>query len=446
MFGLLLVPLVAAVGMGVDFTQSSFGRTQISEATDAAVLAAARAELRDDSLTLAEINELATDVFNANINKISGVSVLTFNLKQSDDGFSASVKARYNTIFMKVVGRDKVDIDIFSRVEAAPPRVLEAVLVLDNTGSMSGAKIKALKDASRAFVDSVMDDSPNAKVGVVPFADYVNVGLSNRNAFWMDVPSDKQSIRCRNTYPDKVKSNCELVTKTCYTSREMGSKPYTCTRQKCDVNKGEPVEVCSPVKSIWKGCAGSRSPVGGTNLDSKDGLFTTYPVPGLLGVNCPLEILPLTSSKSSVETMISKMKASGETYIPAGLTWGHRVISSGAPFTEGETITKVRAEDGKKAIVLMTDGENVKSASYPRHNGNNVNTANGKTIENCDEVKAQGIELYTIAFEVTDTDTKDMLKNCATGPEYFFDATDASQLVSDFKNIAADLKELALAE
>ncbi|MEM6415235.1 MAG: vWA domain-containing protein [Pseudomonadota bacterium] len=446
MFALFLIPLVAAVGIGVDFVQSSSGRTRVAEATDAAVLAAARAKMRDQSLTQAQLNDIANGVFKANIEGVWGFDIDGITLKSSDSGFSANTVGRYKTAFMRIIGNKTIDFAINSRAEVAPPRLLEAVLVLDNTGSMKGSRLTALKNASNAFVDSVMTEGANSKVGVVPFSTYVNVGRANMNAPWLQVAPDETRINCRNTYPDRVVSNCRDVPKTCYRSREAGGGSFPCTERKCDEVRGDPVEVCSPYDVKFRGCVGSRSPIGSLNLDATDDQFTANPVPGLRNIYCSRTLLPLTSNKSDIKAKIRDMNADRETYIPAGLTWGLRVISATAPYTEGTPIADVLAQDGKKAIVMMTDGANTKSASYPRHDQNSTPTANTKTLEICDVIKARKIELYTIALEVTDTATKEMLEQCATSQSYYFDVTDASQLIAEFENIAAELKELALVE
>ena len=61
---------------------------------------------------------------------------------------------------------------------------------------------------------------------LVPFAQYVNVGMANRNASWMAVPPDTTTTtiyQCWDTYPNAVKSNCRMVT---YTGYDDGV-PYT---------------------------------------------------------------------------------------------------------------------------------------------------------------------------------------------------------------------------
>ena len=70
---------------------------------------------------------------------------------------------------------------------------MDVVLVLDSTGSMQGQKLDTLKRAARDLITHIYDQDgarEKVKFGIVPFAEYVNVGLSNRNEPWIDVPSD----------------------------------------------------------------------------------------------------------------------------------------------------------------------------------------------------------------------------------------------------------------
>ena len=71
--------------------------------------------------------------------------------------------------------------------------------------------------------------------------------------------------------------------------------------------------------------------------------------------------------------------------------------------------------------------------------------ADDKTKRVCDFVKSQNVEIYTIAFEITDTDTKDLIMECASSPDHYYDAANAQQLLNAFKAIAGALeRELAV--
>ena len=72
--------------------------------------------------------------------------------------------------------------------------------------------------------------------------------------------------------------------------------------------------------------------------------------------------------------------------------------------------------------------------------------ANEITEKVCDEIKANDIELYTIAFEITDTATKELLKRCATNPDFYYDAKNSADLKAAFAQISDEFRDIALAK
>ena len=443
MFAILAVPLLIGAGIAIDVTRASMVRARVAEAADAGVLAAARARLLHDRMTDSQASAMARKHFEANAKLGKGVVIdgFQFRFDQAAGRFSLEIEGTLKTTLLAAAGRKTMPISILSEARVAPPRVLEAVLVLDNTESMDGAKLDSLKDAANDLVDSIMADADNkVKVGIVPFSKYVNVGLSRRYASWITVPADysENNYQCRTEYPDAVSSNCRTVSGVCSND----GVQYACSWQECDWDYGDPVESCAweVDEHVWRGCVGSRNyPL---NLQDED--FLGVRVPGLLDSWCTAELLPLTADKAAVKAKINSLFVEGDTYIPIGLSWGLRLISSTEPFTEATSYENLEAEAGVKAIILMTDGANTRSPTYPRHGGYDVSLANNLTREICDEIKAKRIFLHTIAFEVSDYAIQNLLRDCASDPSNFYDASDAAELAEAFNSIGDDLKRLAL--
>lgn len=443
MFGLLAIPLLVGAGIGIDMVRANEARSRLSEASDAAVLAAARAMLIDDSITDDAASDLAQRQFEANARLRSDTSIdaFDFSFDPLAGKFSLAVKGAVKTTLLAAIGKKTMPISILSEAKVAPPRVLEAVLVLDNTDSMDGAKMDALKDAANDLVDSIMAESENkVKVGIVPFSKYVNVGLSRRHASWINVPADysEDEYACNTTYPDAVSSNCRTVSGTCSND----GVSYECSWQECDWDYGDPIETCAweTDEHVWNGCVGSRD----YPLNLKDENFASVRVPGLLDSECTAEILPLTTDKSAVKAKINSLFVEGDTYIPIGLSWGLRLISSAEPFAEAISYEALEVEAGVKALILMTDGANTRSPTYPRHSGYDASLANNLTREMCDEIKAKKVFIHTIAFEVTDSTIQNLLRSCASDPSDYYDAGNAAELADAFNSIGDDLKRLAL--
>lgn len=447
LFAICIVPVLAGAGIALDFMRAGKVRADLAESSDGGLLAAARSKLLDPTLTDAAASAIARRYFDSNSldNSDLEIQTFTFDYDPATRSYSLDVTGRVRSLILGVVGQDWLPINIRSEAKVAPPRVLEAVLVLDNTQSMAGAKIDALKDAATNLVDEIMNGSgENVKVGIVPFSRYVNVGLSRRSEPWLTVPADftDSGTWCRDEFPDRTTSNCTTSTRSCTYNNDGVVTTGTCTDTHCDVDDGEPARTCTPYSyaHIWRGCVGSRNPPH----DVKDIAWTGQPAPGLLDVSCPNEITPLTADKTTVLNAINAMSVEGNTYIPSGLFWGQAVISADEPFTEAKTSAEVAAQSGLKAVILMTDGMNTLSATHPSHNGGDTAAANAKTAEICEELKDNDVQVFTVSFQVSDTTIQNLLDACATDPANSYDADNATELSNAFLEIGRSLAELAL--
>lgn len=439
LFGLLVIVLVGFIGFAIDYTRSIRITMDAQYSLDAAALAAARAKSMNDG----DPQQVADQFFNSNFvvkNDTQSYSVATV-IDEGERQIKVSVAAKMRTYFARVVGFNEFDINLRA-ISTYGVTASELVLVLDNTGSMAGAKLQALKSAATGLVDTIYD-VPNAddsvRIGIVPFAQYVKVGMEYRNASWIDVPPDSSSTtyKCWNTYPNATSSNCQTTTSSCLKD----GMPSTCTSTKCDWNYGEPVEKCGDVTSTqkWYGCVGSRSYPN----DVQTGNDFSKRVPGLMNVGCNSQLTRLTNSKSALVSKINAMTATSDTFIQPGIIWGWRVLDWNAPFSDG---VDPQSTQVRKFMVVMTDGINTKSPTYPTHNGASAVQANSLTKETCQNVKDKGVVVYTVAFEVTEASVVDVLKSCASGPDYYYQAADASALSDSFKKIAESISVVRIAK
>ena len=202
-------------------------------------------------------------------------------------------------------------------------------------------------------------------------------------------------------------------------------------------------------------------------------------------------ITPLTTSKNTVDTAINNMVALGLTNVQNGLAWGWRVLSSAAPFSEGRAESTA---DNKKIVILMTDGNNTyrpidyydgwgltgyngpystRNVSYygtygyqtndrifeafdaisnPAHTNDTYRQAiDEHLLETCDNVKAAGIQIYSIAFSVPNgSSVKTMLEQCASesslGSKQYYPAENNAELLAAFESIAEKIAALAISQ
>lgn len=179
--------------------------------------------------------------------------------------------------------------------------------------------------------------------------------------------------------------------------------------------------------------------------------------------NCTAKPLqPLTTSRATIDNQIDQMQANGMTNIHDGIMWGWRVLSPGSPFTEGRPYL---TDDNRKVLIVMTDGMNTYTTynnfnksmygSYGYVSKDHLGTTsssnntvhqkmNERTLEACAGVKGTEIYVYTVAFQVNDSDTLDLLRTCATRPDMAFRSESNSQLIAVFQQIAQDISLLRL--
>ena len=445
-WGIALVPILIAAGTAVDWARYIDAHSDLQATVDGAVLAAVNAKRSNPGLSDEELEAIAQSYFNSNNN--SGITAKTVALERTS---SADENSAYRltaigdqpTTLMSVANIDSMDHTVNAEATVATGMPLELALVLDVTGSMTGAKIAALKTAASDLIKYLMEpEASAAKISIVPFSDYVNVGTKYRKASWISVPDDytESKYQCTMSKPVISKTNCKKVKKTCSND---GVK-YECTQEQCDITYGKPVESCGIKKTThkWNGCVGSRPYPYNIN----DQGYAKEKVPGLLDISCARTLTPLSDDEKALDKEIKALSASGNTYIPAGLLWGWRTLTAIEPFDQAQTKEAMAKKGGIRALVLMTDGANVRSPRYPDHAGSNVALANQLMSETCKNVKNDGVQLYTIAFEVNDATTEDLLRQCATSDENYYDAEDAAQLAAAFAEIGQKLTSLHLSK
>ena len=443
-FSVALLGLLTVGGVAVDYARYTDANAKLQTVVDGSVLAAVKAKTNNSSLTNEDLTEVARRYFDAN-NRLE-TPLQLFELKKAEgkateEAYVLHIKARQPTTLMRVVRIDDMGHDVSAQAIVGRSTPVEVSLVLDVTGSMAGTKIAALKNAAGKMVDTLLDPkNSQARVAIVPFSDYVNVGLANRNKPWIDVPADYSvtTNQCTTTKPVTSKKNCRMVTKT----GTNDGVSYTYQQEVCDYTYGDPVTTCADKTTNykWNGCVGSRA----YPLNVQDTGYSLNKVPGLLNISCPAAITELTNSKTTLKKQINALGASGNTYIPAGLVWGWRTLSSIAPFDTGLTSAEAMQKGATKAILLMTDGANVRSPKYPKHDGSNVALANTLLAETCTNIKKDGVRIYTIAFAVDDEATEDLLRSCADSPDQYYDASDTEELAAAFADVADKLASLYL--
>ncbi|HTN63780.1 MAG TPA: hypothetical protein VL147_19870, partial [Devosia sp.] len=286
---------------------------------------------------------------------------------------------------------------------------------------------------------------------------------------WGNVVNDAGS---RGNYmddipPDSAKT-CPIM--TCRVDTKNGSSSYTLTiGTKVTYPKASCVPASDPVwiSSTNSGKTNTYSLLSRKELQSRVCKYTGVSVSNSkTNAGCPsVPVLPMTEAPKLVLDKISDMVANGSTNIQQGAIWGVHALTHGEPLTQG----RVRNDtDVRKALIIMTDGENDPPFYDSDFNGGDyfswgfpydgrladtrdeVSTEtkiraiqDAKTIAACATAKALGMEVFTIGLS-SPAGVKTMLTTCSSGANYAFFPNSPDQLIPTFRNIANQLAPLSI--
>ena len=288
---------------------------------------------------------------------------------------------------------------------------VDVALVLDTSSSMAGPKLAAMQATAMDLVGRSLErPGGNIRFAVVPFSQYVNVGVRNRLEPWLaiDVDVNPPLFSCRTTLAVVAQRNCEAVEMT----ELRDGEPVVFTSTQCDTEFGPPELVCQkgPNADAWHGCVGSPVHPADGDVAATAGVR----IPGLSSVGCSAEILPLTADEAAIALKIGSLTAGGETYLASGLYWGYRALAG-----HGYGFGPASEEASKKIVVIMTDGGNTRSPTYPAHDGEDRSLADRRTLELCTSMKAEGVEIFAVSLAPGGVDA--LLAECASGPSHLLE-------------------------
>lgn len=494
-FALAMVPFVMVGGMGIDYGTNIAVRQKAQNAVDATVLTLAKLSTSTSDQDLqtradAQVKALLSD------RRLRDASVTA---KRDGDTIRVGILGNTRTTLTAIAGYRQMPIDV-SAVARRGSGNLEVALVLDNTGSMKGAKLANLKSASTSLVESMFKEvdpaKPNSlKMAVVPFSMTVNVGPGYSNSVFMDTDArssiHKEIFAVKDTTANRFSlfakmrvawAGCVETRPTPYDVQE--SPPTTATPDTLYVPFFSPDESDLDRDAVNDYMTDYPSGTSSRNQSSNDrtrqGQTAKYGSNRIAtsagatqsntgyryGPNSGCEIQPLTrltTTKAAVTDAITAMTVIGDTNIATGLMWGWHVLSPNAPFSDGAPYTD---EKTRKYVVLMTDGQNQSAPSSSDNqsyysgigfiwngrigttsydNATRTRYMDARTAQLCTNMKKAGIQIFTVRVEVSDG-TSDMLRDCATSPDMFYDVQNSSALNDVFASIGSQINELRIAK
>jgi Flp pilus assembly protein TadG len=421
LFGIAVVPIISFVGAAMDYTRANTARSSMQAALDSTALMLGK-DLTDGTISTSQITEKAQAYFTAlyHNSDAKNVTISATYTENTGNGSTILVKGagNVNTDFMQIVGFPTLDFGTNSTSAWGNVR-MRVALALDVTGSMQyDGKMTAMKPAAKALIDQIAALAKNpgdVYISLIPFAKDVNVGASNYNENWINW-TDWEGVNGTCSDNDyKKRSSCQSHGKT-WTPRN---------------------------HNTWNGCVTDRdpdydtkntTPTSNTSLPSTQFYAEQYNA-------CPARLMPLTYDFAALKAKVDSLVPNGGTNQTIGIAWGWQSLTQGVPLN-------APAEDSnytyKKVLIVMSDGLNTQDR-WPDH-GNGQTQYDGaidaRQKVQCDNIKAQGIVIYTMHVNTGGDPTSAILKYCASGSDKFSTVTSSSQIAQAFTAIGTSLSKL----
>jgi len=408
LMAVVAVPVMAAVGMAVDYSRVNAARTAFQVSLDATALMLSKDAATETSKAL---QTEATKTFNSLFSRpeVTDVNVTPLYTSAGGSKLTLNGTAVVHTNFLGVIGIDHVDIKSLSVSSWGNTR-LRVALVLDNTGSMaSDGKMDALKTASHNLLTQLQQAAVHPEdvyVSIVPFSKDVNFGSDNYAQSWL-----------RWDLWEEVNGSCSNTSYSNRTSCQSHSKVWT-----------------PAAHNTWNGCVTDRDQNFDTTNSAAAVGSTQYPTEQYS--SCSASLIPLTNDWTALNAKIDTMVPVGNTNQAIGLQVGWQTLTA-TPFTVPPVDPDYKYQT---VIILLTDGLNTQDRWYTSQSS--INTRQQKT---CNNIKEAGLTVYTVQVNTGGDATSTLLQNCASDPGKFFLLTSAGQIVATFGQIGTSLSKLRLA-
>jgi Flp pilus assembly protein TadG len=505
--GLALPAILAAVGFATDVSTIMRAKVNLQSSLDAATLASSH--LSDNEAGRKATFDRYFQVNAGSHRELSNARVTLsvdrgLNYVKTKAVASADVALNFAFLFG---ANQHIEVDA-SAVEAT--NNLEIVLVLDNTGSMAGAKIKALRDATKALLDNLEGaKSPNRSVtaALVPFVTAVNVNGEEFDPSWIDMDGkspnngvnfplmpDGKRVNHMDLFRDLAEGTGWNGTgwKGCVEARPGSAGISDAAPDQTDADTlfvpyfapDDPGDATDPSASygndskVYNNSYLSDDVEDGTDKKEKATKIARYKNPKAKKINdkkgpltvgpnraCPTPVVPLTTDLDKLRTAAAQMQewSGSGTNVSEGLSWGMRVLSPDPPYTDGAAW---KAPNTSKIVVLLTDGENVvfgasnepEKSDYTSYGflssgrfGSSNQTDAARTVDRwtldvCQKLKAQQVQIYTITLQSDTAANRTLYGKCATDPSNYYAVNDPSKLPNVFQEIAGKFTALQLTD
>jgi hypothetical protein len=463
MFGLSAVPVFGLVGAAVDYNRASATRMELQAAADATSLSLAKSAT---ALPIAQAIIRGQDVFNGNWNDRTHVSTPAVTISRGTDTYRVQASAQVRTVMLPIIGINYINIGTES-VSGWGVSKIEIALVLDNTGSMGwSSKMQELKKALCGNQDCSLANPTSGfiyemrrasqmpdqiRIGLVPFDTTVRVPMAVQTAV-------NTGSALNNTFSYSGAGYCgSNPTAAERVSWSLTGAPPTSWFRFADRDKdtrasdrnasnvwvGTGCGTGRATRANWLGCLWDRDQSGnrdtnpnGVNVGDVE---TLYPA-----VNCrsdnlarmaPLVDVAPAANAAQLISQLGSMQPSGNTNLTIGVTWGANTLLPGAPMSTAATNVP-GLPPINRFMILLTDGDNTENRT-----SNNASGIDPRARLACQNAKAQGITIFAIRVI---EGNQQLLRDCSSGPGFYYEVSTAAQLDPVFKSIAGRIGSIRL--
>jgi Flp pilus assembly protein TadG len=409
--------LAASVGFAVDLAQLYSVKSGLRAALDAAVTSTAR-DLTTGKIDPKDAKAQFEIFLYANADAGFELDQLVLDTLAVDQT-AKTVKASAHVdaaLFFPLFGGSPTRRVAEQSAALYSDKTIEVAMMLDITGSMGGQKIADLKTAAYGALDAFFKDQdpkkPRVRVAIVPYADAVNTGSLASNVY--------VETKFTNSEPPALDDPLAASSSSsgfdgCATERK-GSQQFTdASPTKAMVNRDYRLEFC----------------------------------PGAA-------LKPLTANRAALEKTIDSFNANGSTAGHIGIQWSWYMLSPkwADVLPAASAPLAYNPKKVAKFAILMTDGEfNTAFAGVPKKGdttGGQAALSSAYATHLCDEMKKDGIEIFTVGFMLKEAGAKATLGDCASpntkSVNHYYETSSGAELKAAFLDIASKVENLAITE
>lgn len=373
MTAILMPVLIGAGGLAIDITNAALSRQQLQEASDAAALATATA-LADGTIETAAASDFAKDfVAGQMANFIGDTSALRDGTSATATKTTSGNATSYN---VSVSSSYSMQLSGLAQVIGYRTTNIGAASTTQSGHSETQGSVSMYLALDKS--GSMGDDTATTNV---------------------ENPTESYTYTCEEHYNDKGKLTTKCTgTRTNY---------YT----KIEALKLAAGKLFQELNTADPGHIYVRT--GAVSYD----LVTYTPS-------------PLAWGTTNAASYINALQSGGGTNSSDAVNTAYTSLvakNNAGNDAEDALHQEKTGQTPKKYIVFMTDGDN----NDDKYGGRSYDTLTKAT---CDKAKADGIEIYTIAFMAPDRG-KALLNYCATDVSHYFAAENMTALLSAFKSI-----------